>query len=227
MDKRRKMMIEALRDAVEGAKRNDHVVRMSTEVAGQLIEMLLDGDEWRSIADDPPPEPNEHWVLDKFDEDRTLRYTTSDPILVLTEKGVYRAEACDGRIDIDTLARDPGQPTHWMPMPGAAGASGSGYADRVAAPGPPLREDGRRGMADREQVIISLAEGIRFVESRGYGGIAHVMNEALELLKEQPEIVRCSECCRRASYSCPIYHGGDGMHDEPDDWFCGDGERGG
>lgn len=40
MDKRRQMMIEALRDAVERAERNDHVVRMSTEVAGQLIEML-------------------------------------------------------------------------------------------------------------------------------------------------------------------------------------------
>ena len=49
--------------------------------------------------------------------------------------------------------------------------------------------------------------------------------DALALLKEQPEIVRCSECIRRASYDCPVYDGGDGMHDEPDDWFCGDGER--
>ena len=148
MDKRRQMMAEALRDAVEWAERDDHIVRMSTEAAGQLIEML-----------------------------------------------------------------------------GASGAAGSGYADRVAAQAPPLQEDGPRGMADREQVINSLAEGILFVESRGYGGTAQVMNEALELLKEQPKIVRCGECIRRASYDCPIYQGGDGMHDEPDDWFCGDGER--
>jgi len=54
---------------------------------------------------------------------------------------------------------------------------------------------------------------------------ATLLADAEELLKEQPEIVRCSECNRRASYDCPIYEGGDGMHDEPDDWFCGDGER--
>lgn len=39
------------------------------------------------------------------------------------------------------------------------------------------------------------------------------------------ELVRCRECIRRGTYDCPIYVGGDGDKDSPDDWFCADGER--
>lgn len=47
-----------------------------------------------------------------------------------------------------------------------------------------------------------------------------------ELLKEQETVVRCVHCKRRGTYDCPVYVGGDGMHSEPDDWFCADGKRG-
>ena len=43
--------------------------------------------------------------------------------------------------------------------------------------------------------------------------------------KVKQEIVRCKDCKRRGTYDCPVYVGGDGMHSEPDDWFCADGER--
>ena len=40
------------------------------------------------------------------------------------------------------------------------------------------------------------------------------------------ELVRCKDCKRRETYECPVHVGcgGDG-YDEPDDWFCADGER--
>ena len=59
---------------------------------------------------------------------------------------------------------------------------------------------------------------------------ADLMSDALELLKEQPEIVRCKDCKHscdytdiypyRIAYKC-IKNGG--YHN--DDWFCADGER--
>lgn len=39
-------------------------------------------------------------------------------------------------------------------------------------------------------------------------------------------LVTCGVCARRGTYSCPVYRGGDGMCSRPDEWFCGDGERG-
>lgn len=48
---------------------------------------------------------------------------------------------------------------------------------------------------------------------------------ALEALR-QPEIIRCKDCKRRGTYDCPVHIGcSGGGYDEPDDWFCGDGER--
>ena len=40
------------------------------------------------------------------------------------------------------------------------------------------------------------------------------------------QVVRCKDCKRRGTYQCPVHVGcgGDG-DDEPDDWFCADGER--
>jgi len=43
-------------------------------------------------------------------------------------------------------------------------------------------------MADRDNVIKALNEAISFVESRGYGGVAHAIHDALELLKESEPV---------------------------------------
>jgi len=40
-------------------------------------------------------------------------------------------------------------------------------------------------MTHKEHVKKALEEAIPFVDSRGYGGVAHIMHDALELLKEQ------------------------------------------
>lgn len=40
-------------------------------------------------------------------------------------------------------------------------------------------------MADLEKVIKETKDGIAFAESRGFGGLANTMRDALELLKEQ------------------------------------------
>lgn len=40
---------------------------------------------------------------------------------------------------------------------------------------------------DREKVIKETEDGIAFAESRGFGGLANTMRDALELLKEQEE----------------------------------------
>lgn len=40
-------------------------------------------------------------------------------------------------------------------------------------------------MTHKEHVEKALEEAIPFINSRGYGGVAHIMHDALELLKEQ------------------------------------------
>lgn len=42
-------------------------------------------------------------------------------------------------------------------------------------------------MTDKKKVIEALEETILFIDSRGYGGSAHAIHDALELLKEQEE----------------------------------------
>ena len=49
-------------------------------------------------------------------------------------------------------------------------------------------------------------------------------NLLADMLKSQPQIVRCKDCKRRGSYQCPIHVESAGMCTEPDDWFCADGE---
>lgn len=41
-------------------------------------------------------------------------------------------------------------------------------------------------MPDKEKVVKALNEAIPFVESRGYGGVAQAMHDAVELLNEEP-----------------------------------------
>ena len=40
-------------------------------------------------------------------------------------------------------------------------------------------------MTHKEHVIKALEEAIPFIHSRGYGGVAEIMHDALELLKKQ------------------------------------------
>lgn len=47
--------------------------------------------------------------------------------------------------------------------------------------------------------------------------------DALNLLKEQPEIVRCKDCWKREFDNCPFNEFCGFKPD--DDWFCADGER--
>lgn len=55
----------------------------------------------------------------------------------------------------------------------------------------------------------------------------------VEMLKEDDpapkvvqELIRCRDCIRRGTYDCPVHVGcGVDGYDEPDDWFCADGER--
>ena len=43
-------------------------------------------------------------------------------------------------------------------------------------------------MTHREHVIKALEEVIPFIDSRGYGGVAEIMHDALELLNEQEAV---------------------------------------
>jgi hypothetical protein len=45
---------------------------------------------------------------------------------------------------------------------------------------------------------------------------------AEELLKEQPEIVRCKDCTYRGEINCPQYYR---RAELSDDYFCADGKR--
>ena len=46
--------------------------------------------------------------------------------------------------------------------------------------------------------------------------------DALALLKEQPEIVRCKDCTYRGEINCPQYYR---RTELSDDYFCADGKR--
>lgn len=43
-------------------------------------------------------------------------------------------------------------------------------------------------MPDREKVIKETKDGIAFAESRGFGGLANTMRDALAMLKEQEAV---------------------------------------
>ena len=81
-------------------------------------------------------------------------------------------------------------------------------------------------MPDKEKVVKALNEAIPFAESRGYGGVAQAMHDAVELLKEQETVVRCKDCVYYNSE--PDCHGDycDKIHwSKGPDWFCADGVR--
>ena len=49
-------------------------------------------------------------------------------------------------------------------------------------------------MTDRDSVIEALGQAIPFMRVKGYGAVALIMLDALELLKEQPNAVQCKDC---------------------------------
>ena len=72
-------------------------------------------------------------------------------------------------------------------------------------------------MADhREHVIQALEEAIPFMENRGYGGVAHTIYDALELLKQEPVIVRQREMMHMLFWCC----GSCGVPITEGDKFC-------
>ena len=93
-------------------------------------------------------------------------------------------------------------------------------------------------MTDREKVIKGLRICIDKVpgeytcdkcpyETHGNECEIDLSEDALALLKEQPEIIRCKDCVKRETSACPCSSTGDPHLDwvPDDDWFCADGER--
>lgn len=60
------------------------------------------------------------------------------------------------------------------------------------------------GVTDRDNVIKALNEAISFVESRGYGGVAHTIHDAVELLNEEPVLpyLQLMPGTRLLDYAC-------------------------
>ena len=92
-----------------------------------------------------------------------------------------------------------------------------------------------KNMIDREKVIKGLehcmimCEGVPHNPCHGceylgsYDCADRLKADALALLKEQPEIVRCKDCVKHNKASCPLSDDyWETMRD--DDWFCADGE---
>ena len=70
-------------------------------------------------------------------------------------------------------------------------------------------------------------ELLEWIENQGYiqGYIKRLILQDKKI-KGKP-LVLCENCIRRGTYDCPVHTGGyatDG-DDEPDDWYCGDGEN--
>lgn len=89
-------------------------------------------------------------------------------------------------------------------------------------------------MADREKVIEQLESMRDYHRSIGNNITADIANDAVKLLKEQLEIVRCAECRHgeldtehfiRPSIVCKNPANGVGHVSHRPAWFCADGER--
>ena len=81
-------------------------------------------------------------------------------------------------------------------------------------------------MPDRQNTISNLETNIRWIEDHeqhqfpGWGNVTMAMRDAVELLKEQPEIVLCKDCKHYMTIHCTC----DGCCIS-DDWYCADGKR--
>lgn len=77
-------------------------------------------------------------------------------------------------------------------------------------------------MSDRKKVIEQLESMRDYHRSVGNNITADIANDALKLLKEQPEIVRCKDCENNIGGRCRNL---DLWVETDPDWFCADGER--
>ena len=107
---------------------------------------------------------------------------------------------------------------------------------------------------DRESAIANLEQNIRWIEDNehhqfpGWGNVVVAMRDAVELLKEQPEIVLCKDCKHWDTTTqksgndiifgpwcdavCNIFSDLDTYGELGEDfrrtngnWYCGDGEK--
>ena len=84
-------------------------------------------------------------------------------------------------------------------------------------------------MIDRKITISNLETNIRWIEDYpqhqfpGWGNVTMSMRDALELLKEQPEIIRCKDCKHYDQDTGRCYWGV--VHGNAETWFCADGEK--
>ena len=93
-------------------------------------------------------------------------------------------------------------------------------------------------MPNREKVLLALehhkgtavCNGCPYAEDDDtHEGYCPVYDDAIALLKEQPEIVRCKDCKHWGTNDCSMYNLWSNVwgDDEPtpDEWFCPIGER--
>ena len=91
-------------------------------------------------------------------------------------------------------------------------------------------------MPDREKVITGLeccmsehiCRGCPYrekgeCEDGGYY-YSKSIEDAIALLKEQPEIIRCKDCKHWGTSDCAMYNTWGDDESTPDDWFCPIGE---
>ena len=89
-------------------------------------------------------------------------------------------------------------------------------------------------MTDREKVIKGIdiclqrfhcGEDCPYYDNCGIGCTEQLREDALALLKDQPEIVRCKDCLHRSeNHRCYADNPMRGQF-VGNDWFCADGER--
>ena len=52
-----------------------------------------------------------------------------------------------------------------------------------------------------------------------------LFRDAMESLKEEPEIVRCKDCRKKDKEECPMYVDYPCTNKPGDDWFCAEGAK--
>ena len=79
-------------------------------------------------------------------------------------------------------------------------------------------------MADRENVIGHLHDCIAASRPENMWVFARkvIIGDAIALLRDQPEVVRCKDCTYRGEINCPQYYR---RTELSDDYYCADGER--
>ena len=80
-------------------------------------------------------------------------------------------------------------------------------------------------MNEREKLLVTLQNRIdeaRNNRSKVATVFISTLSKCMELLKSQPQIVRCKECKHHKKDTCSAVAGM--AFPPPDDWFCADGE---